>query len=696
MATARAAADRQTVSLILNHLSDMKYKDRRQGGPDQPVEFLEFRPTLVPAILVNRLWADEGTSILWKRYPHLPALRNMPHGRRQWYSNKVERLFLLSPSIHSGEDLAYLENLDWPCLKSLELEADWQRHKGSLQGMLHENLEHLELSSPQSGNSTYIGGTLLPSLLTSCKNLQRIHLSPDTIDPRDPVHNQVLSELLDASPNVKDICIMNANIFGKDLLFARLSQRHGLEALEIDLDPSLQLLPFFRRHQPPSTLFPSLRRLHVMCYPEIALALPTHLFHLEELSMDIARLPDELAQETDVSVLTDLLLGFVACPQLQFLKINIGQLANDFPSVKSLPTVDGDALVTFAAACPRLSDVTLLASEPAAIDASMISAAQFEQFCQRLPHLTQLSLKLHPGTTMALEECAMQSLGAHCLKLKFLRLKVALQLPGLLASTAAPVAHRSNTNSDDAVFFAHESPYGPKDGDYVEIKAFAIQPSTPVQPLFPHLEHLALARPQTVLSIAADTYSVSSVSQSGSVADPWIEGELVRCWAHAVLSHFPRLEILEAWSDWTGHDNDSLNYFLPLREPLASTWEFLSGIEQDLWDEGPEDTLDDLERLKDDLEDMKFDDRGSGDWERASLVNEYPEEQDYAEGGCIHTFDDEPEDMITPVDNRREWFALTESRLAAATQATDADLAHSNDLMKPAEHVIPQTLSEEK
>lgn len=65
MAMSAALSDRHIVSTILASLSDMKYKDRRQYGPDEPVQFLEFRPTLVPAILVNKLWADEGTSILW-------------------------------------------------------------------------------------------------------------------------------------------------------------------------------------------------------------------------------------------------------------------------------------------------------------------------------------------------------------------------------------------------------------------------------------------------------------------------------------------------------------------------------------------------------------------------------------------------------------------------------------------------------
>lgn len=65
MATTAALTNRQILATMLLRLSDMKYKDRRQHGPDQPVEFLEFRPTLVPAILVNKTWADVGTSILW-------------------------------------------------------------------------------------------------------------------------------------------------------------------------------------------------------------------------------------------------------------------------------------------------------------------------------------------------------------------------------------------------------------------------------------------------------------------------------------------------------------------------------------------------------------------------------------------------------------------------------------------------------
>jgi hypothetical protein len=663
MAAAVALADRHIVSTILRHLSDMKYQARRQEGPDQPVDFLEFRPTLVPSILVNKLWADEATSILWRRYPHLAALENMQAARRQWYAGKVEQLFISSPSPESGEDLSYLKQLEWPNLKDLELEADWKRHGTSLQHMLHRNLEHLEISAAQSELPVYIAETLLPTMFDTCDNLQSIAIGRDTIDPNIPMNAQVLSDLLDAKPSIKDIRIMSANVFGKDMLFGRLCHRSGLEALEIDLDPGLQLLPLLQDGNM-SNSFASLRKLHVMCYPEIALALPGHLSKVQQLSMDIARVPKQLVQDSDVEVLNLLLASLKRCQYLELLKVNVGQLATDFPSVESMPRLNGASLVDFATSCPSIKDLTLLVSQPAAIDASQITSSQFDQFCQRVPRLTHLSLKFHPGTTVALEETALQSLGANCPRLELLRLKIALQLPSLVTIES----------SSDTASREDHSP-GQESSDYVEIKAFSIHAPSSIRPLYPDLNHFAFARPQTVLSVAADNYAASSVSQSSSGADTWVEEELVRSWARPLLLHFPRVDILEAWGDWTGYDNDSLNYFLPLEEPLASTWEFLSGIEQDLWDDGEEEEEDVGKpgRYDDDFEeDISFDSRGSGDWDRASLANEFQDAQAFADSGYLHAYDDEPENMPTPVDDRRGWFAYTDSKLTEAFSNEDA------------------------
>jgi hypothetical protein len=680
MANMSAVAHRHIVSLILNELSNMKYKDRRQGGPDQPVELLEFRPTLVPAVLVNKLWADEGTSILWRRYPYVPALKNMSKDRQQWYAKKVEWLYIMSPTLENGEDLVYLEDLAWPSLQSLQLDVDWARHGHSLRHILQSKLEHVEISTTRPGDSTYVADTLLPTLLHPGGSLRSVHIGPDTIGPQHPIHNQTISDLLETIPCIKDIRIMNVNILGKDLLFGRLSQRPGLEALEIDLDPGLQLLPLFQGPSSLPTSFASLRSLRIMCYPEMALALSPHLSNIEQLSIDIARIPDQPVRDTDPTILIELLSNLAQRSRLEMLKINVGQLATNFPSANSLPALDGESLVRLATACPRLRDLTLLASEPAAIDASNISAAQFEQFCQHAPGLTNLSLKLHPGTTMGLEESALQSLGKHCPQLEVLRMKVALQL----SSLTLPI--------DDSAPQSHE--YGPHrtrsphkvEENYVEIEAFATHISPATRPSFPKLSHLALARPQTILSIATDSYSVSSASVSSAVGDPWVEEELVRCWAQSLLLHFPKLDILEAWSDWTGHDNDSLNYFLPLKEPLANIWEFLSGIEQNLWDDGQVEALDEPERWDDDFEEgIIFNNRASGDWDLASLVNEFPEKSEFADSGYLEAYDEEPEDMPTPIDERRGWFAHTKDKLKAGPQ--DIEATRDDHLEKGMERV---------
>ena len=87
--------------------------------------------------------------------------------RRQYYANKVHHVFALSPPLGGIETLDYLEALSWPNLKSLELEVDLQLHGAPLRSMLHDGLEHVELSGFQSGGSQYFVDTILPALFVS-------------------------------------------------------------------------------------------------------------------------------------------------------------------------------------------------------------------------------------------------------------------------------------------------------------------------------------------------------------------------------------------------------------------------------------------------------------------------------------------------------------------------------------------------
>lgn len=657
MAATMAMADRRIISLILHHLSNMTYIARQQCGPDEPVELREYRPTLIPPILVNKLWFEEGIPIVWKQCPHLPAMKTMSMERRQYYANKVEQLFVSGPPAESDENLAYVENLKWPNLKRLDMELDWMIFGKSLQGLLHLGLEHLGLSGEQIAGSAYLSDVALPTLLAPCTNLTSIYLGPNMIDPSDAVHSQVLSNMLDSAPSIKDIRIMNTAFFGKDSLFSRLISRSGLEVLEFDLEPGLQLLPILSDIVTPSSSFTSLKRLRTICYPEIALALAKHLRHVEELHLEVARLPDHEQQDSDKSILDDLLAELSSCSQLRSLQINVGELGAENPSLTSCPAISGTALIRLARGCPHLEALDLIASS-SAIDGSNISSVQFDVFCRLAPQLTLLNMKFHPRTTLALETTALSSLGRHCPRLQVLRLKGALHLPSVAAATDEP--HTSDIDVTTASTLEDRSPTIPtiivhedETSESVQLGILGDTATPPQTPLFPNLIHLGLARPQSILYIYKSSYiSSSSSSIASSINDPTIEKDLVETWASHLLGNFPSLEILEAWGDWTGEDVDSLKYILPLEEVLATTWEFLSGITQDLWetDEDAPNSASEYEDWSDDYaEGISFDSRSSGDdWDKASLINELPV-QDLALGnGYPNVYEEEPDGMLTP------------------------------------------------
>ena len=177
MATQRALETTDIVSNILHKLSGMKYKVKRQYSPEDAVEFVEFRPTLVPSVLVNRLWADEGTCVLWGNYPHIPALASMEPERRQYYANKVRKIFIISPPTESTISLECLTDLKWPLLRSLEMEVDFARHGDLIRSMLHSKLEHLEIAGYISEGQEYFKQFLLPTIFVSFVSQLCIHAS---------------------------------------------------------------------------------------------------------------------------------------------------------------------------------------------------------------------------------------------------------------------------------------------------------------------------------------------------------------------------------------------------------------------------------------------------------------------------------------------------------------------------------------
>lgn len=415
-----------------------------------------------------------------------------------------------------------------------------------------------------------------------------------------------------------------SNIDSKDLLFGHLSKRAGLKSLAIDLEPGLRLLPLFTGPRALHKPFASLEHLQIVCDPEIALALPAHLFALKELRLAVERHPSGEIRLSDLSILDDVVTSLLVCPNLELLEVNIGNLAIGFPTAQLNLPVSGVALIKLTACCPRLRSIDLAALDPSAIDGSGISSAHFEDFCKGLPQLEELSLKLHPMTATILQQTALPSLARHCPRLEVLRLGIPLQLPSLpLYDT---VSHASTTERDNIMTPPQTKEDRRPDSHQAMSSTIKLVPAidepsaTPpaaLGPLFPSLTHLSFARPETLLS-------------KGSSITLVAEEDLIHVWAQSLFTHFPLLEQLEAWGDCTGCDNRSMTYVSPMEDILEATWEFLSGVEQSLWQDGDED-----QDAKDPFSPNSFGEDAYvlspgpyerlvvSDWEMASEMNEF-------------------------------------------------------------------------
>ena len=137
--------------------------------------------------------------------------------------------------------------------------------------------------------------------------------------------------------------------------------------------------------------------------------------------------------------------------------------------------------------------------------------------------------------------------------------------------------------------------------------------------------------------MARNTFPTAARPSFSSI--PLNEEQVVRDWTRPLCVHFPRLEKLEAWGDWTGSDNYSLNYLLPMKALLPITWEFLSGFKQDLFD--GEDVAEEVETEADKCggdtagrPDFGIQNKDA-DWEHVSLVDEFPGDDEVLPGADI-------------------------------------------------------------
>ncbi|KAH8722391.1 hypothetical protein GQ44DRAFT_775071 [Phaeosphaeriaceae sp. PMI808] len=148
-------------------------------------------------VRVNRLWAEEGTNVLWANRPSFRTFGAMSPSRRCYYALKVKRLWIQTfPDRYFGREeslcIEFLP-LNMPRLRSLEIQGkDW--NETLLNGLFHPTLLQLSLDFPNPLAFAYVADrcphlvdlTLVPlsntlddgtrKLINSLSSLSILHL----------------------------------------------------------------------------------------------------------------------------------------------------------------------------------------------------------------------------------------------------------------------------------------------------------------------------------------------------------------------------------------------------------------------------------------------------------------------------------------------------------------------------------------
>lgn len=131
------------------------------------MEHLPDNRTLVAALQVSKLWAEEATTVLWQDYPPISALIQIEDAERlQYYANKVS-YWNIAPDEDGPELYRKLQLLRFPRLRQLSVQSSYyptSKACGQLSRHLPK-LEELTLYLMESAGETIFDVCSLPSLL---------------------------------------------------------------------------------------------------------------------------------------------------------------------------------------------------------------------------------------------------------------------------------------------------------------------------------------------------------------------------------------------------------------------------------------------------------------------------------------------------------------------------------------------------
>ncbi|KAM0798402.1 hypothetical protein BDR22DRAFT_860017 [Usnea florida] len=346
--------------------------------------------TLFAALQVNRLWAEEATTVLWQNYPSISALIQIHDAERlQYYANKVSHWEIADyedgPELHRK-----LQLLRFPRLRQISVRSSYFLDGKKFLRYLQPNLRRL----------LFVGFCIsdyhLRCIRAHFPTLESLTLQTLHSCGNDSTAHELLQFLHDM-PSLTRLCLFLERTIS-DEVFIHLASRLNLTALDSRQMLTLNLIEMMQEvvEQPFSRLLSLTCCSHSKAFSQLS----RHLLKVEKLHLHLM----DSARETifDVCSFTSLLileLDYCQCPYFD--------TSTHFPA---------NGFLALAKRCPHLQQLAVK-RYPMSIGndgVGDINDDALQEFVSLLPHLTHLRLRIVTN----LAHRALRILGEGCTMLQ--------------------------------------------------------------------------------------------------------------------------------------------------------------------------------------------------------------------------------------------------------------------------------------
>lgn len=355
------------------------------------LEHLQDNKALFAALQVNKLWADEATTLLWRKYPQILELARIEDVERlQYYADKIS---VLSIELNDDEYERHLklQNAHFPRLKYLSMDfCDCKKEQIFLQYL-----------QPLLRTITVHGGPVssyyLMQIQALCPALRDLSLC----DLFGTVTANGLLDFLNGMPSLADIHLWGGlKDVVSDEVYFHLASRPNLARLATGDDNILTLSLIRGMQEVVDRPFPKLD--YLLCFAESSAfsQLSRHLNGLTKLNLHLI----DAASKT--------IFDICSCTNLVNLSLNIYD--SHFEPNSHFPS---EGLLALAKRCSHLQTFYAAASHVFEADGHSIANIDddvIRQFVAYLPGLTCFELRIKAKLTQR----AFRLLGEGCTGLK--------------------------------------------------------------------------------------------------------------------------------------------------------------------------------------------------------------------------------------------------------------------------------------